>query len=123
MDNRSKQRPYATIQFAAFFEDQLPPPERFEPVLCKTLAADSISFFWNGPTPQSQLVITVGSPLGQVFMEAQVMRESPVWLDGKEMHRIECQFVRRLEGQYCWDAATKTVGSFRAIEASVLLPK
>ena len=122
MDNRSKQRPYATIQFAAFFDGDLPPAERFEPVLCKSLAADSISFFWNGKTERSQLVITVGSPLGQLFMEAKVVRETAVFLDGKEMHRIECEFVRRIEETYRWDRVTKTVASFRAVETSVLLP-
>jgi len=121
MDNRSKQRPYSTIQFAAFFDGDLPPAERFEPVLCKSLAADSISFFWNGRTEHSQLVITVGSPLGQLFMAAKVVRETAVFLDGKEMHRIECEFVRRIEGQYRWDAATKAVVPF-PVETGVLLP-
>jgi hypothetical protein len=109
MDNISKQRPYATVQFVAFFDGELPGPERFEPVLCKGLGADSISFFWNGPTPKPQLVITIGSPLGQAFMHAQVLRESLVILNGKEMHRVECGFIRRIDGHYAWNAATKTV--------------
>lgn len=122
MDNRSKQRPYATIQFVAFFKRELPAPEKFEPVLCKGLGAGTISFFWNGPTPQSELIVTVGTPLGQAFMHAEVVYQTRVVLDFKEMYRVECRFVRRIDDHYCWDAATKTVGSFRGVETSVLIP-
>jgi hypothetical protein len=122
MDNRSKQRPYATIQFVAFFDKELPPAEKFEPVLCKGLGAGTISFFWNGPTPKLHLIVTVGTPLGQAFMHAEVVYQSRVMLDGKEMYRVECRFVRRIDDHYSWDAASKTVGSSRGVQTNVFLP-
>jgi hypothetical protein len=114
MDNRSNQRPYATIQFVAFFDGAFPSAEKFEPVLCKGLGPGAISFFWNGQTPRSELIITVGTPLGQAFMHAQVFYETRVILDGKEMYRVECRFVQRVEGRYCWNKETKSVERYAA---------
>jgi len=96
---------YPTDQFVAFsFAGVLPRGKDFELVRCKDISVDGISFFLNRRPDTDELVISFGAAPALMFMLAKVVNSRVTVISGRECYRVDCQFVKRLDGDlYRWD--------------------
>ena len=92
-----ERHPYPTWQYMApFANDALPDPACFRQVQCHDISGGGLSFFTPESSLNERVVISVGSPPEQIFLEARITNTRAMPLEGKTTLLAGCRFVRRL---------------------------
>jgi PAS domain S-box-containing protein len=74
-----------------------PSPEQFFEVLCEDLSAGGFSFYLDRRPDFNQLVVMLGQEPEISYLTAQVVRNTPKKIQGREMFLIGCRFNDRFQ--------------------------
>jgi hypothetical protein len=113
--------PYEAVEYFAPFEGELPTPESFNIVQCCDLSGDSISYFVEHRPDYETIVISVGRTVHELFVVAKVDTVRAACKYGAAGYVVQCQFLKRLDNHYRWDAATDSIVAAEAAQFDPVL--
>ena len=76
----------------------MPDESRFVRVCCKDIGTDGFSFHTNEPPPSDSLIVALGSPPRFTYVDARVVRVTPVERRGHIVYLVGCSYAGQADG-------------------------